>query len=391
MEETGFRSEEKRHAAESFVAPTNGEGADRAPLSETSIPSSGGKTQERLQAQAEIFADKGVKEFSEDQRALLQYSAELSKITDLNNLPKDTPEELVELIQKHKDAYISFLRQERQIETSFIEANVKTYNEKFRPTILELKAKIAQGNFRELPEYLGSGSNGSAFRMEAGDETYAAKFSGSLSQANFEIKPLIRAMGIPHTAQLESYSFEDGVVVMGLLPGTDVTKLYPESAPEYSDEQIIQLIETVRNLDARGLTIDPKPSNFIFDSEQGFSVLDYHLKKDRGRYKLPQEIMDLSIALTTRKFEKLDYMAPDYEERANKQAVERNKIFLPMMVRFIGILQARFPDVLAEWQNQHDMDKKDSNTSSREIIDREYIPQDPAFKPYLNKLEEMGF
>ena len=66
------------------------------------------KSQERLQAQAEVFADKGVKNFSEDQAQILKYSAELSKIKDLNNLPPDSPEELVGLIQKHKDTYVNF-------------------------------------------------------------------------------------------------------------------------------------------------------------------------------------------------------------------------------------------------------------------------------------------
>lgn len=349
------------------------------------------KLQERLQAQAEIFADKGVKNFSKDQSQILKYSAELSQIKDLNNLPLDLPEELVGLIQKHKDTYVNFLHQERRLETSFIEENIKTYKEKFQPVIAELKAKMAQGNFKELPEYLGSGSNGSAFRIEVDGKTYAAKFSRNITQANFEIKPLIRAKGIPHTSQLESYSFEDGVVVMELLPGTDVTNFTPEEAPEYSDEHIIQLIDTVRELDAKGLAIDPKPSNFMYDPEKGFSVLDYHLKGVGGRYGLPQEIMDLRYGLTTRKFERLDYQAPDYKEKAKVQSIERNKIFLPMMVRFLGILKERYPDILAEWQRQREKDKETPNMSVSDLIDRRSLPEHPDLESHLKKLEEMGF
>lgn len=351
------------------------------------------KPQERLQAQAEVFADKGkgVENFSEDQAQILKYSAELSQIKDLNNLPLDLPEELVALIQKHKDAYVNFLRQDRKLETSFIEENIKTYKEKFQPVIAELKAKMAQGNFKELPEYLGSGSNGSAFRIEVDGKTYVAKFSRSITQANFEIKPLIRAKDIPHTSQLVSYSFEDGVVVMELLSGTDVTNFTLEEAPEYSDEHIIQLIDTVRELDDKGLVIDPKPSNFMYDPEDGFSVLDYHLKHIGGSYGLPQEIMDLRHGLTERKFEPLDYEAPDYKEKAKAQSIERNKIFLPMMIRFLGILKEKYPDILANWQRQHDENKKNPNMRVGEMIRREYIPQHPDLEPHLKKLEEMGF
>src|SRR3989344_1517727 len=349
------------------------------------------KSQERLQAQAEVFADKGVKNFSEDQAQILKYSAELSKIKDLNNLPPDSPEELVGLIQKHKDTYVNFLRQERKLETSFIEENIKTYKEKFQPVIAELKAKMAQGNSKELPEYLGSGSNGSAFRAEVDGKTYAAKFSGNITQANFEIKPLIRAKDIPHTSQLISYSFEDGVVVMELLSGTDVTNFTPEQAPEYSDEHITQLIDTVRELDAKGLVIDPKPSNFMYDQQQGFSVLDYHLKNAGSRYGLPQEIISLKIALTARKFEPLDYKAPDYKEKAKAQAIEKYKISLPLMIRLLGILKEKYPDILADWQRQHDEDKKNPSMSVGEMIERKYIPEHPDLAPHLKKLEEMGF
>ena len=349
------------------------------------------KSQERLQAQAEIFADKGVENFSEDQAQILKYSAELSQIKDLNNLPPDLPEELVSLIQKHKDAYVNFLRRERKLETSFIEENIETYKEKFQPVIAELKAKMAQGNFKELPEYLGAGSNGSAFRIEVDGKTYAAKFSRSSTQANFEIKPLIRAKGIPHTSQLVSYSFEDGVVVMELLSGTDVTNFTPEEAPEYSDEHIVQLIDTVRELDAKGLVIDPKPSNFMYDKEQGFSVLDYHLKNAGSRYGLPQEIISLETALTARKFEPLDYKAPDYEEKSKAQAIEKYKISLPLMIRLLGILKEKYPDILADWQRQHDEDKQNPSMRVAEMIEREYIPQHPDLEPHLKKLEEIGF
>lgn len=349
------------------------------------------KPQERLQAQAEIFADKKPKEFSEDQARLLQYSAELSKIKDLDNLPADLPAELVDLIAKHKKSYVNFLRQERKLETSFVEENIKNYNEKFRSAVAELKTKMAQGNPKELPEYLGSGSNGSAFRLEVAGKTYAAKFSRSIVQSNFELKPLLRAKDISHTSQLVGYSFEDGVVIMELLPGTDISNFTAEDAPEYSDEDIVQLIDTVRELNAKGLVIDPKPSNFMYDKEQGFSVLDYHLQQSGNNYTLPQQIISLKNVLSERKTEQLDYQASDYEEKAKVQDIERYKIVLPMLVRFLGILKEKYPDILAEWQRDRDERRKNPNERVGEIVERKYIPQHPDFVPHLTKLEKMGF
>jgi len=349
------------------------------------------KSQALLQAQAEVFADKGVQDFSVNQKLLLKYSAELSQIKDLNNLPSDLPAELVVLIKKNKVAYVNFLRQESKLKTSFIEENIKTYKEKFQPVVAELKAKVAQGNSEKLPEYLGSGNNGSAFRIEVDGKSYAAKFSREIAQANYEIKPLILAEGIPHTSQLACYSFEDGVVVMGLLGGTDVTNLPPEKALEYSDGHIIQLIDTVQKLDAKGLDIDPKPSNFMYDPEEGFSVLDYHLKHSGGRYGLPQKIMDLRFALMARGFEKLNYKDTDYVEKEKTQDIERYKISLPLMIRFLGILKEKYPDILADWQTQHDEDKKNPSMRVSELIDRRHIPEHPELQGHLKKLQEMGF
>lgn len=349
------------------------------------------KSPEHLQAQAEAFADKGVENFSADQAQILKYSAELSKIKDLNNLPDNLPEEFVALIERNKEAYINFLRKERNLETSFIEENIKTYKERFQPIVAELKAKMAQGDFKELPEYLGSGSNGSAFCIEVDGKEYAAKFSNSITQANFEIKPLLRAEGIPHTSQLVAYSFEDGVVIMELLEGTEVTNFSPGEAPEYTAEHIVKLIDTVHELDAKGLVIDPKPSNFMYDPDKGFSVLDYHLKNEGGSYGLPQEIMDLRLGLEARKWERLDYQASDYKDKARAQSIERNKISLPMMIRFLNILKEKYPDILADWQRQHDENKKNPRMSVSDLIDRRYMPDDPEIQEYLKKLEEMGF
>lgn len=349
------------------------------------------KSPEHLQVQAEIFADKGVETFSDDQAKILQYSAELSKIKDLNNLPDDLPEELIDLIHRNKDMYINFLRQEKKLETSFIEENIKTYKEKFQSVIAELKEKMAKGNPKELTEYLGSGSNGSAFRITVDGKEYAAKFSRSITQANFEIKPLIRAKGIPHTSQLVSYSFEDGVVIMDLLPGTDVTNFTPEEAPEYTDEHIVQLIDTVIELDEKGLVTDPKPSNFMYDIEKGFSVLDYHLKNKSGTHELSQGILNLRLALTARRWEQLDYKAPDYKEKSKAQSIERNKVFLPMMIRFLTILKEKYPDILVDWQIQHEEKKNNPRISVSDLIDRKYMGDDPEIQVYLKRLEEMGF
>ena len=349
----------------------------------------GPKSQEHLQAQVEAFGDKGVKEFSDEQKQLLQHSAELAKIDDINNLPPDLSPELVELIESNRQSYVEFLRKEKREEIQFRKENAELFKEKFESVIEELKKRIEKDGAKDC--YLGSGSNGDAYRIEVNGKEYAVKFSNSLTQANFEIKPLLRAKGIDNVAQLVSYSFKDKVVIMELLPGTDVTNFSPENAPEYSDEDIINLIKTVQELDRNGIVIDPKPSNFLYDKEKGFSVLDFHLK-GKGFRSLADSIIGLKVPLTARKWPKIDYKADDCDKKIAEQSIERNKIYLPMMVRFLTILQDNFPEILEDYKRVYAEREADPRISQSPIIDRRYMQIDHSeLAPHLKKLEEMGY
>lgn len=347
------------------------------------------KSPERLQAQTEVFADSGLVEFSQQQRDILQNSLDLSDITDLHKLPPDIPDELRELIENNREAYIMFLK-DRKYEIEKKEESIKLYKEKFQPVVADLKTRIGNGQIKKLPEYLGSGRNGSAFRIFVDGKYYAAKFSKSVIQSNFEIKPLIKAKGVEHVAQFVCHSFQDGVVIMDLLPGTDVTNFTPENAPEYTDKDIGQLLDTVVSLDSAGLAIDPKPSNFMYDPNQGFSVLDYHIKTDGGHYSLGQQMIDLIYALTARKEEVLDYDAPDYKERYAEQLLKHRQLLFPMMVRLVRAIKDNYPDRLEEWQQKY----------NKALIDPKVIPNDPLHKRYLDtnqfdgyikELEDLGF
>lgn len=345
------------------------------------------KTQEQIQAQVEHFADKGVKEFSSEQKLLLKHSKELSKITDLDNVPED----LQKLIENNRGKYLDLLRSTKKEEIDFRKENIELYNSKFKSVIDSLKEKMSSSqNPKDLPAYLGSGSNGSAYIIEVDGKKYAAKFSSSLTQANFETKPLLHAKGIENVAQLISYSFADGVVIMELLHGRNVNNFTPENAPEYSDEHIEKLILTVIDLYNNGITIDPKASNFMYDEINGFSILDFLLSNRSS--SIGEIVMWLKVALTHRDFPYLDYKEDDYEQKSKAQALERNKIELPMMIRFLTILQNKFPEVLEDWKKAYQRKEEDPRITPSPLINRKYMEiENPEIKPYLTQLEAMGF
>jgi hypothetical protein len=345
-----------------------------------------------LQAQAEHFADQGVKQFSKDQGLLLKYSAQLATVTNLNKIPEDFPDELKELITRNKDAYILFLRDHRREERAALEENATNYGEKFANPVAELKKKIAVAEKPEQVEgYLGSGSNGHAYKIEVDGKTLVAKFSSSATQNNFEIAPLLRANGIPHTAQLVAFSLADGVKIMELLPGQDISKFTPETAPEYPEEHIVQLIETILSLERNGITIDPKASNFFYDQEKGFSILDFHLSNGSEFCAPEQQVMSLKQALTARKYPEIDWRHAD-ETELEKQSLDRSRVQLKFLTQFLAILQKRYPALLEKWQETNARHKANPNMRISPLVDREALNgQDPEIAQHLLQLTQMGF
>jgi hypothetical protein len=345
-----------------------------------------------LQAQAEHFADQGVKQFSKDQGLLLKYSAQLATVTNLNKIPEDFPDELKELIARNKDAYILFLRGHRREERTALEENAKLYGEKFANPVAELKKKIALAEKpNQVEGYLGSGSNGDAYKIEVDGKTLVAKFSSSASQNNFEMAPLLRSKGLPHTAQLVAFSLADGVKIMELLPGQDISKFTPETAPEYPEEQIVQLIETILNLEKNGITIDPKASNFFYDKEKGFSILDFHLSNGNGFCAPEQQVMSLRHALTARKYPEIDWSDADRTE-LEKQSLDQSRTQLKFLAQFLDILQKRYPALLKKWQETNARYAADPNMRVSPLVDREAVNgQDPEIAQHLLQLTQMGF
>ncbi len=342
------------------------------------------KSKEELQAQAELFADKGVPEFSDEQRQLLTNASSLAA--------GNIPEGMQEIVEDNRQKYLELLRRSSKEEIVYRKENIENYNSRFKEAIDSLREKISQTEYPEsLPEYLGSGANGIAFEINVDGCRYAAKFSRSVAQANFEIKPLLIAKGIKNAAQLVAYSFDDNVVIMDLLHGRDVSTYYPNEDPGYTDQHIIALIDTVLELYENGLVIDPKPSNFLFDNEEGFSVLDFHILRE-GTTSIGDIVLNLRIALTTRKWPLIHFQAADFDREAEMQNIERNIVYLRMMIRFLKILKENYPLVLEDYNKHYQEREQDPKCHQSPLIDRDKIPQNnQQIQTYLHELESMGF
>lgn len=255
------------------------------------------------------------------------------------------------------------------------------YNLTFKEPVRILKEKMKGGDGRYLSEYIGSGSTATVFRVEVDAHHYAMKIlkEGS-SEFEFEVQCLLKALSIEKVAHLYAYSVEDKVIVMDFVEGKSLENYTPKEAPYVKDEHIIGLVETVRKLYEKGLFIDPTPSNFLYNSEEGFTILDYTLKSI-GEVGIGEVIIELSTTLWMRKF----------DQNSDGFYIEQIESFLQMMVRFLRILKNEYPEILDNY-NQSFASKIERGENQTPIINKKDIPKDhPRLKYYLDELEQMGF
>ncbi len=310
-------------------------------------------------AKLELFADSAhVEEFSKDQRALLLTANRLSQIMVSSESMAGTPAVLETLVTKHGDAYADFVQGVSLEAVTERVDNAQLYDKKFRDIVKGLKEDIDTKTLDEIPGYLGGGSNGHAFAIEVDGQTYAVKFGGAV-QMNYELKALHRGKGIPNLSQLVAYSFEDTATIMECLPGKNVSEYNVNTRPQYTTEEIVNLISTVEIMSKNGLVIDPKESNFMYDPDVGFSILDYHISE--GHYQLPDAMLALPHALT------FDYRIHDYgmEDRAYDDVQYQytlNK--LKMEARVLHILNDVFPDIFKQTLVENEIKKADERSST---------------------------
>lgn len=336
------------------------------------------KPRPRRQAQVEEFANARVREFSDEQNLFLQYSDELSRnvIKNPEDIPEEYPDELKRAIYKYWGAYVRFLRglkvEDREA-LKLAERNADYYEQTFSGPVKRLKLRLKREG-KQSNGYIGKGSNGAAYALEVGGVEYVVKFGGAATQVNFEARALVRAKGIPRVAQIVAYSFEDHAQVMERLPGKDVMQLSAQELHPVSDRQITELIQTVQQLARRGLVIDPKPSNFMYDKKKGFGVLDYHTAHE-GSSKVVEQVMSVRHALTWQpsNFKYPEHDDPEADKKIRQHSAELQRESLPRLIRFVTVLEEQFPDMIFNWKMHRRRIKQEAKQHGGEFLRKDHL------------------
>lgn len=220
-------------------------------------------------------------------------SAEYHKAEDGNNrlrIPEGTERTAATVAE-----YADFLRSVGGSRYEAIQGRAEMLKEygRFEPAIARLRTELADPATRkDHPNFLGSGSNAMVFSIAEGGKSYAVRVpSGrgiSPAVIDSHLAGAVLGKGIPHLEQIVAASYKDGVTVAEVMPGKEVGHLTPDEIKGITDEQLGELVDTLKAVSEHGIEIDPKPSNIFYDPKEGYGIVDYHSSKVAGKSSADQ-------------------------------------------------------------------------------------------------------
>jgi hypothetical protein len=81
--------------------------------------------------------------------------------------------------------------------------------------------------------------------------------------------------GVPHFEQIIAASFEDGVTIAERIPGKQLNELSVVEREQITDDQFDQGVDSLLIAYQRGLPMENKPKNIMYDPQAGFGFIDF--------------------------------------------------------------------------------------------------------------------
>lgn len=241
------------------------------------------KSPEELQAQAEMF---------------------LSTQTNSREAHTTTLEHLRETISEGKEPdknsleyqrYVAYLRTLGGMKSEEIQERIAHLQDYavFADVVAELKTVVAStDDIKSLPSYIGMGNNALAFVVEQSGKKYVVRLRISSDLRNSDKYPstssaryyteMEAGLGVLNLEQVVAFSREDGVTISEYVEGTVGNKLTFEDCEKIPAWQYVDITKTLLNVGALGILIDSKYSNWIYNPQGGFTIIDYQAGIGQG-------------------------------------------------------------------------------------------------------------
>ncbi len=245
-----------------------------------------------------------------------------------------------DLLIATKEDYVKYLRSVSGSGAEQIQgrADILDNYDSFKPEIDKLKDELSDPEKRKSnPAFIGSGSNSMVFKIEKDGKAYAVRVPNGRATSplaiDSHIAGAISGKGVRHFEQIVAASYEDGVTVAEIMPGKEMGELSIAEIEGISDAQLGDFIDSLILAHKKGIIIDPKPSNYFYDPEKGFGMVDYSSSKvinNSSDQDLGAMVGYLSVAIGNAGLygKDADYSAEDYKKglryrRANLAVLKR--------------------------------------------------------------------
>lgn len=336
------------------------------------------KGSKKIEEQIKGFAREKITNLSDGQIDFLSRSKELSKIEKKEDIPEN--------LRHYYDDYVVFLKKDYKDFERFINNNKEVYEDKFRGKVLKIKKQKEEVESRDdIPGYLGAGFSGEAYKINVDGGDVVCKFFGDESKLNFELKSLLIARDIPRVAKLNSFSYDDKVIITDFMSGKSLSKLSYENTPDYSDGDVNQLLDMINNLYNKGLKVDLNPDNIFYDENDGFGIIDFYIDDmDENNFNKPKS-HDYSLPEVALRL--VDLLNPIYGTTTEKISNSMEK-YLSTLHKFIEIIKDKYPNIIKQWN--------DSNINSKEIFkdlfsQKHLLEKNKKSLEIISKIKKIGF
>ncbi len=158
-----------------------------------------------------------------------------------------------------------------------IYANYDSFNDVVAP-VIEKYHGFGYGKIED-DAYVNKGQNRAVFLIAKNDKEYVVKVPnvarGHDSEiADDEVEANSRVWGMCGYEHIVAASPEN-IIISEYIKGSDMSDITPGDLRRITSEQVDQYVRTIIEGHVRNLNFDPKPGNVIYDTENGFSVIDF--------------------------------------------------------------------------------------------------------------------
>jgi hypothetical protein len=166
----------------------------------------------------------------------------------------------------------------------------KKYSEEFAPTINHLLEELSSSTLKpENIKILGDGLHSTTVAVNHEGKEYAVRIP---SDGAFSPKGIDQHLGAAtlvkdgdlHLEKVIAASYETGVTIAEIVPGKQLGEVTMRDMKNITDNQLSDLVDTLGTIHNRGIQIDPKPSNFLYEREVGFGFVDLSSKRMTGNH-----------------------------------------------------------------------------------------------------------